>query len=97
MCTRTIHINDKLLEQVKPVFPTDDDLQRWLEEQMEYVLLSFSTQLKSKVPCSYTDEEMYAIVKERLQSLEKDTAELVDGDEVFSQIRKRYGFKTSMA
>ena len=97
MCTRTIHINDKLLEQVKPVFPTDDDLQRWLEEQMEYVLLSFSTQLKSKVPCSYTDEEMYAIVKERLQSLENDTAELVDGDEVFSQIRKRYGFKASMA
>ena len=97
MCTRTIHINDKLLEQIRPVFPTDDDLQRWLEEQMESLLMSFSTQQKSKTPCSYTDEEMYAIVKERLQSLENGTAQLVEGDEVFSQIRKRYGFKASMA
>lgn len=40
---------------------------------------------------------MYAIVKDRLQSLENGTAQLIDGDEVFSQIRKHYGFKTSMA
>ena len=97
MCTRTIHINDKLLEQVRPVFPTDDDLQRWLEEQMESVLMSFSAQLKSKLPCSYTDEEMYAIIKERLQNLENGTAELVDGEEVFSKIRARYGSKASLA
>jgi hypothetical protein len=42
--------------------------------------------------CSYTDEEMYAIVKQRLQSLEDGTAKLVDGDEVFAQIQSRYGF-----
>jgi len=40
---------------------------------------------------------MYDIVKERLQSLEDGTAELVDGEDVFSQIRERYGFKASMA
>lgn len=97
MCTRTIRINDRLLEQVRPVFPNDEDLQRWLEEQMESVLLNFSSQLKSKAPCSYTDEEMYSIVKERLQSLEDGTAVLVDGDEMFSKIREHYGFKTSMA
>ena len=97
MCTRTIHINDRLLEQVRPVFPNDDDLQRWLEEQMESVLMSFSAQLKPKMPCSYTDEEMYAIVKNRLQNLEDGTAMLVDGDEVFSKIRTHYGFKASMA
>lgn len=97
MCTRTIRINDRLLEQVRPVFPSDDDLQRWLEEQMESVLKSFSSQLKLKTPCSYTDEEMYSIVKERLQSLEDGTAVLVDGDEVLSKIRANYGFKASMA
>ena len=95
MCTRTIRINDRLLEQVRPVFPNDDDLQRWLEEQMESVLMSFSSQLKLKTPCSYTDEEMYSIVKKRLQSLEDGTAVLVDGDEMFSKIRAHYGFKTS--
>ena len=97
MCTRTIHINDKLLEQIRPVFPTDNDLQQWLEEQMESVLTSFSAQLKPEKPCSYSDEEMYSIVKERLQSLENGTAELIDGDEVFSKIRERYGFKASLA
>lgn len=97
MCTRTIQINDSLLEQVRPVFPNDDELQRWLENQMESVLLSFSARLKSEKPCSYTDEEMLAIVKERLQSLEDGTATLFDGEEVFSKIRVRYGFKASMA
>ena len=43
------------------------------------------------------DEEMYDIVKERLQSLEDGTAVLVDGDEVFSKISANYGFKASMA
>ena len=97
MCTRTIHINDKLLDQVRSVFPNDDELQQWLEEQMESVLVSFSAQLKPGMPCSYSEEEMCSIVKERLQSLENGTAELVDGDEVFSNIRTRYGFKAPMA
>ena len=97
MCTRTIHINDRLMEQVRPLFPDEEVLQQWLEQQMESVLINFSAQHKPKQPYSYTDEEMYAIVKERLQSLENGTAELVDGEEVFSQIRKRYGFKAPMA
>ena len=97
MCTRTIHINDSLMEQIRPMFPNDEDLQLWLEKQMESVLINYSVQHQPKRPCSYTDEEMYAIVKERLQSLENGTAQLIDGEEVFSQIRKRYGFKASMA
>lgn len=48
---------------------------------------------KSETPCSYSDEELYEIAKERLQSLENGTATLVDGEEVFSQIRALYGFK----
>lgn len=94
MCTRTIHINDSLMEQVRPMFPTDEDLQRWLEKQMESVLVHFSTQQR---PCSYSEEEMYAIVKQRLQSLEDGTAALVDGEEVFSKIRTHYGFEAPVA
>ena len=47
-------------------------------------------------PCSYTDEEMYRIVKERLQELEDGTAELIDGDEVFSEAKERYGFEAKV-
>ena len=97
MCTRTIHINDRLIDQVRPLFPDEEELQLWLEQQMESVPIEFSAQHNLEQPCSYTDEEMYAIVKERLQSIEDGTAELVDGEDVFSQIRERYGFKASMA
>lgn len=97
MCTRTIHINDNLMEQIRPWFPEDEDLQLWLEEQMESVLKQFSAQHRAKQPCAYSDEEMYAIVKERLQTLENGTAELIDGDEVLSKIHAHYGFEASMA
>ena len=93
MCTRTIRINDTLIEQVRPIFPDDEALQTWLEQQLEADLIQFAAEKCSIPPCSYTDEEMYAIVKQRLQSLEDGTAKLVDGDEVFAQIQSRYGFK----
>lgn len=93
MCTRTIRINDTLIEQVRPNFPDDEALQTWLEQQLEAALIQFATEKRSVPPCSYTDEEMYAIVKQRLQSLEDGTAKLIDGDEVFAQIQSRYGFK----
>ena len=59
--------------------------------------MSVSVQQDPKIPCSYSEDEMYALVKERLESLEDGTAELVDGDEVFSKIRARYGFEASLA
>jgi hypothetical protein len=93
MCTRTIRINDTLIEQVRPIFPDDEALQAWLEQQLEAALIQVATEKRLVPPCSYTDEEMYAIVKQRLQSLEDGTAKLVDGDEVFAQIQSHYGFK----
>ena len=93
MCTRTIRINDTLIEQVRPNFPDDEALQTWMEQQLEAALIQFATEKHPTPPCSYTDEEMYAIVKQRLQSLDDGTAKLIDGDEVFAQIQSRYGFK----
>ena len=93
MCTRTIRINDTLMEQVRPIFPDDEALQTWLEQQLEAALIQFATEKRLAPPCSYTDEEMYSIVKQRLQNLENGTAKLVDGEEVFAQIQSRYGFK----
>ncbi len=93
MCTRTIRINDTLMERVKPIFPNDQALQTWLEEQLESALIRFASQKRPAPPCSYSDEEMYSIVKQRLQSLEEGSAKHVDGYEVFAQIQSRYGFK----
>lgn len=93
MSLRTIKIDDALLDLVKPLFSSDEDLQQWLEEQMASALLAYSSKQRKETPCSYTDEEMYEIVKNRLKHLEDGTASLVDGEEVFSQIQARYGFK----
>lgn len=93
MCTRTIRIDDALMEQAKSLFPTDEALQLWLEKQLEYALLSYCSRQKTAMPCSHTEEEMFEIVKERLQDLENGTAGLVDEEEVFSEIRERYGFE----
>ena len=81
------------MERVRPIFPDDEALQTWLEQLLEEALIQFAAEKRPVPPCSYTDEEMYAIVKQRLQSLEDGTAKLVDGEEVFAQIQSRYGFK----
>ena len=45
------------------------------------------------LPCSYSEEEMYSIVKNRLKKLENGAAELMDGDKCLSEIRTRYGIE----
>ena len=47
-------------------------------------------------PCSYTDKEMYMIVKERLKELEDGSAVLIDGEEVLSEAREHYGLEVKM-
>jgi len=92
MCTFNITLDDALLERVRPAFGSEDAMRLWVKGKIEKLLLNFSDcQLAS--PCAYTDEEMYSLVKERLQSLEDGTAKLVDGDDCLSQIRTRYGFE----
>ena len=92
MCTYHITLDDALIERVRPAFSSEDALQRWMTDKMQALLVSFSTR-KSALPCSYTDDEMYSIVKDRLQRLENGTAELIDGEEMFSQIRTHYGIE----
>lgn len=92
MCTFNITIDDALLERVRPAFGSEDAMQHWVKGKIETLLLNFNG-CPSVPPCAYTDEEMYSAVKERLQSLEDEKVELIDGDECFSQIRTRYGIE----
>lgn len=43
LCTYSIKLDDNLVDQVRPSFSDDIALQRWLEEQLEYVLRQFYT------------------------------------------------------
>lgn len=92
MCTFNITLDDALLDRVRPSFRSEDALRHWVTSKIESLLLNYNS--VSTVPCAYSDEDMYSIVKERLQSLKSGTAELIDGDECLSQIRTRYGIET---
>ena len=91
MRTCNIKINDTLWGRVRSVFRSEESFQQWLEEQVESVLLKFDDNIREVPTCSYSEEEMKAIVEERVKSLEDGTAKLLDGEEVFARIRARYG------
>ena len=92
MCTFNITIDDALLERVRPAFKSDAALQLWVTDRVKAMLQNYS-ETQPSIPCSYAEEEVYSIVKNRLQKLESGTAELIDGDECLSEIRTRYGIE----
>ena len=48
MCTYSISISDAVIEDVRPAFADDDSLSRWLQQQMELLLIQYATSLKRK-------------------------------------------------
>lgn len=93
MCSFNITLDDALLERVRPAFANEDALREWMTSKIETLLLNYNRESSTVRPCTYSDEEMYFAVKERLQNLENGTAEAMDGEEFLSQIRTRYGIE----
>ena len=48
MCTYNISISDTVIDDVRPAFADDDALSRWLQQQMELLLIQYATSLKRK-------------------------------------------------
>ena len=48
MCIYNISISDAVIEDVRPAFADDDSLSRWLQQQMELLLIQYATSLKRK-------------------------------------------------
>lgn len=49
MCTYKISISDALMEQVKPSIGDDAAVGRWMQQQMELLLIQFVTSKKKAV------------------------------------------------
>ena len=95
MCTFNITVDEQAISKMSPAISREAFgllLQRYVDEFVE----KFVTDPVIP-PCSYTEDEMYAIVKERLKSIEDGTAEFVDNETLLEQIRTRYGFSKQMA
>ncbi|MBR5082148.1 MAG: hypothetical protein IKX35_06895 [Bacteroidales bacterium] len=48
MCTYNISISDEVIEDVRPAFADEDSLSRWLQQQMELLLIQYAASLKRK-------------------------------------------------
>lgn len=48
MCTYNLSINDSVMESIRPAFASEEALSRWMQEQMEQLMLQYVANLKSK-------------------------------------------------
>ena len=45
MCTYSISIDDTVLEKVRPAFPNDEDIEAWMQSQMDILLQQLAESL----------------------------------------------------
>jgi len=46
MCTYSISINDSVMENVRPAFPDEESLSRWMQQQMELLMIRYAATLE---------------------------------------------------
>lgn len=92
MCTYNITVNEKSLSRMRPAF-SREAFGQWLQHHVDQLVAEMSGDEPRPSPNAHSREEMKAIVEERLRLMESGQATYVDGEEVFAQIRARYGFE----
>ena len=70
-----VRIDDTILERVKPYFKGADEMQLWIEQQLQQVLIAYTNQVEQK--------ERYNVEKEELL---KRVNELQDGPKGLSAL-----------
>ena len=64
----------------------------WLQRHVDSLVEDMTAEQHADSPIAHTEEEMKAIVEERLRRYEAGEATTIPGEQVFAQIRARYGF-----
>lgn len=90
MCTYNITVDESVLRKLYPAF-SRETFGRWLQRHVDDLVEDMISEPES--PISHTEEEMKAIVEERLRKYEAGETAAIPGEQVFAQIRARYGFK----
>ncbi|MBQ7711151.1 MAG: addiction module protein [Bacteroidales bacterium] len=91
MCTYTIIVDETALRRLQPSF-SRESFGRWLQHHVDTLVEDMATEQHPDSPIARSEEEMRAVVEERLQQLDAGEATLIPGEQVFAQIRARYGF-----
>lgn len=91
MCTYNITVDEAALRKLQPSF-SREAFGRWLQRHVDDLVKDMTAEQHTDSPIAHTEEEMKAIVEERLRQLDAGETTLVPGEQVFAQIRARYGF-----
>ena len=90
MCTYNITVDEAALRKLQPSF-SREAFGQWLQRHVDELVEDMTAEQHADSPIARTEEEMKAIVEERLQLMESDKATYIDGETGFAQIRARYG------
>ena len=90
MCTYNITVDESALRKMQPSF-SREAFGRWLQRHVDELVADIVAEPHSESPIAHTEEEMKAIVEERLRLMESGQATYVDGEKGFAQIKARYG------
>ncbi len=81
MCTYNITLNDELVKQARSSFANDDAMDKWIQQQVEAVLVEFNVKQQIRA------NARRAINAMRLQSEHNGNSEM-SLDEINSEIRQ---------
>lgn len=90
MCTYTITVDEAALRKLQPSF-SREAFGQWLQRHVDELVEDMTAEQHADSPIARTEEEMKAIVEERLQLMESGKATYIDGETGFAQIRALYG------
>ena len=90
MCTYKITVDENVIERLKPTF-SKEALGQLLQQYVDDLVERMTMERDTKSPIAHTEEEIMAIVYERIRKMEAGEAKFIDGEEGFAQIRERYG------
>ncbi len=91
MCTYNITVDEAALKRMHPSF-SREAFGRWLQRHVDELVADITEDPYAGSPIAHTEEEMKDIVTERLRLLDAGETMTIPGEEVFAQLRSRYGF-----
>ena len=91
MCTYNITVDEAALRKLQSAF-SRETFGRWLQRHVDDLVEDMTAEQHSDSPIAHSEEEMKAIVEERLRRFEAGETKTMPGEQVFAQIRARYGF-----
>ena len=89
MCTVNIKVDDAVMRRINPDLTTHESISQWLQQKVDDMIEAFANNT-SVPPCTYSDEEMKAILNQRMEDLLADRAVTIPHEKVIKLIDEKY-------